>query len=75
MIGHDAITTDYALTTTKIIVVKISTCLKFSLTIIFVSENEIDHEWLQMTMNDHEWLQKNGIIANCDLNRHYVNRA
>ena len=35
-IGHDAITIDLTLTTTKIIVVKMSTCLKTSLGLVLL---------------------------------------
>ena len=74
-IGHDAITIDYALTTTKIIVAKISTCLKFK----FTAEICMVHrDWARMTTNNYEWprmTMKNGIVANCDLNRYNVNGA
>ena len=54
MIALDTIMIDYALTTIKVIIARIST----RLTYFCRSEGEIDLELLLMIRNDHEWLRK-----------------
>ena len=67
-IGHNAITIEYTLSMNKIIVVKISTCLKLKFALKPLQFIEINHEWLRMT-------RKNGNVANHDPNCHNVNGA